>query len=262
MDFPEKAMSTKHLQSFFIENKPFTVENVAERLSVSVREATILLYRSQKQGHVLKLRRGIYLPVPHKGLSPKETFADPWVVVPLIFPHSYVGGWTASNHWQLTDQLFRTTCILTEKPVHRKTIEIGRFEYTLFQDSFSAPIGIETAWRSQVQVPISDVHKTVIDMLENPRCGAGIQHTIDCLKVYFQEFYDEKIFISYIETMKPGVFFKRLGYLVEMLWGPEHTLCRLSKENMTKGKNPIDSSLPCHKLINRWNLYINEGIMI
>lgn len=255
-------MSADALQPFFIENRPFTTEEIAKRLSISLREATVLLYNSKKQGHVLKLQKGIYLPIPHKGLSPEATFGDPWVVLPMIFPHGYIGGWTASNHWQLTDQLFRTTCLLTKEPVHRRSMKIGRFEYALFKNSFSEEIGTEVVWREQVQVPISDVHKTVIDMLENPKCGAGIQHTIDCLKVYFEEFYDEKIFISYIEKIKSGVFFKRLGYITEKLFGEDHPLCLVSRERITKGWSRIDSSLPCPQLITRWNLYINEEITI
>jgi predicted transcriptional regulator of viral defense system len=253
-------MSIDDLKPFFIEEKPFTLEEVAKRLSISLRKATVLLYNYKKQGHVLKLQRGIYLPVSHKGLSPEETFGDPWVIVPLIFPDSYIGGWTASNYWKLTDQLFRTTCIMINKPVYKRKKKIGRFEYAVFRNSFSESTGIEIAWRDQVQVPISDVHKTVIDMLENPKCGAGIQHTIDCLKVYFEEFYEEKTFISYIQHIKTGAFFKRLGYIVEILLGADHLLCKISKERLTKGDIPIDSSMHCPKLITHWHLYVNEEI--
>jgi predicted transcriptional regulator of viral defense system len=255
-------MSLDALKPFFIADKPFTLEEVAKKLSIPLKKASKLLHNYKKQGHIFNIQRGIYLPVTHKGLSPEETFGDPWVIVPLSFSGSFIGGWTASNYWQLTDQLFSTTCIMVEKNVLKRTKKIGRFEYALFKDSFSDPIGRDVVWRNQVPVPISDVHKTVIDMLENPKCGAGIQHTIDCLKVYFKEFYDEKIFVSYLSKIKTGVFFKRLGYIVEVLMGSDHILCHISKEYLTKGPSAIDSAIPCHKLITRWNLYVNEEIAL
>jgi predicted transcriptional regulator of viral defense system len=132
----------------------------------------------------------------------------------------------------------------------------------LFPNFAYNDLGKENIWVDQIQVPISDVHKTIIDMLENPKCGAGIQHSIDCLKVYFDEHYNEKIFISYIKEVKNKVFFKRLGYITEILFGVNHPLCKLSKNYITKGDSLIDSSINCNKLITRWHLYISDGIAI
>ena len=256
-------MKLEALKNIFLQNKPFTTEEAAIILGVTRDQASRLLYRYKTQGHLLKLKKGIYLPVPHKGLSAEETFADPWPIIPMLFPDSYVGGWSAANYYGLTEQLFNTTCLITKNKIHHKLKRIGRFEYYLFSDSIkSADIGQDTVWIEQVQVKIADIHRTVIDMLENPKCGGGIQHTIDCLKNYFAEHYNERIFLSYINHIKNGVFFKRLGYIAEKLFGAQHALYKYAEKRITKGNSSIDSSLTCSKLITRWHLLINDTIEI
>jgi predicted transcriptional regulator of viral defense system len=254
-------MSISRLNSIFIKNQPFTTEEAARLLSLTLKQTSRILYKYNKQGHLYKLKKGFYLPVTHKGLTAEESFSDPWVIVPIIFPGSYIGGWSAANYWGLTEQLFRTTSLLTIRPVHHKQINIGRFDYALFSNS-CGDIGLESIWREQVQVLISDSHRTVIDILNNPKCSGGIQQTIDCLKIYFEEHYNEETLISYMKHVKSGVFFKRLGYIVERLFGSEHALCRISKDRITKGYSVIDSSLDCNKLITHWHLYISEDIVI
>lgn len=255
-------MYIKALEAFFIKEKPFTLEEVAKALSISHLEASKVLYSLKKQGHVLYLKKGIYLPAFHKGLSPEESFGDPWIIVPILFPEAYVGGWSAANYWGLTEQLFRTTSLMTRRKISHTALKVSRFEYSLFKTKNKDELGEEKIWREQVQVPVSDIHKTMVDMLENPRCGAGIQHTIDCFKVYMEEYYEEKTFVAYARTIKNGTFFKRLGYITEVLFGPNHPLCLLAKDFITKNYALIDAHMPCEKLITKWNLYINEDLAI
>jgi predicted transcriptional regulator of viral defense system len=121
-------------------------------------------------------------------------------------------------------------------------------------------IGVEFVWRESSKVRLANVHRTLIDMLENPQCGGGIQHTIDCLKNYFSEHYNEQLFLEYAHTVHNGVFFKRLGFLSEKLLGKNNPLALLAEKRITKGASPIDSHLSCNVFISRWNIYINQEL--
>jgi len=255
-------MYQKKLDSFFIKERPFTIQEVAKALSFTRSQAAKVLYRLKNQGHILHLKNGVYFPVSHKGLTPEESFGDPWVIVPTLFPDAYVGGWTAAHYWGLTEQLFRTTVLMKKGVIHHTCIKIVHFEYYLFRINNREDFGEEKIWKEHIQVPISDVHKTMVDMIENPTCGAGIQNTIDCFKVYLREYYDEPTFSEYSKKIKNGSYFKRLGYLSEVLLGGHHSLCVLAKDLITKNYTPIDPHISCKKLITKWNLYISEDITI
>jgi len=44
--------------------------------------------------------------------------------------------------------------------------------------------GTKTIWRNNIKVQISDLHKTLLDITDDPYLGAGLQHTIDCFAEY------------------------------------------------------------------------------
>jgi predicted transcriptional regulator of viral defense system len=165
-----------------------------------------------------------------------------------------------AHHWGLTEQLFKSVSILSKKDVFKTHQHILRFDFKLFKAPLPHQFGIEEIWIASQKVLVSNIHRTIIDMIENPACGGGIQATIDALKTYFKEAYDEQTFITYASSLKNGVFFKRLGFLTEKLFDTQHPLVKLSKERMTKGYSAIDTHLPCPKLITRWNLRVHEDL--
>lgn len=255
-------MHRDFLIPFFIQNKPFTLHEFSEYHHLKPHDASVILARAIRAKDLLHILRGVYFPVSNKGLKPEESFSDPRIIVPYVFPNAIIGGWTAANYWGLTEQLFRTTLILQEPNVFRTKQNISRFQFLIYKSHLPINFAIETIWVENVEIPISDRHRTIIDMIENPKCGGGIQHSIDCFKSYLREGYDEKVLISYIAHVRNGVFFKRLGYISEILLGKNHPLAEYAHSRISKGLSPIDSSLKCNKLITRWNLYIHPEIAI
>src|SRR5206468_861079 len=97
---------------------------------------------------------------------------------------AYIGGWSAAEHWGLTEQLFRSTCVLTSRPVRRKEILIQGLQFSLKHVRESALFGTRSIWRGQARVPVSSPAKTIIDMLDDPAIGGGIRHVAGCLRAY------------------------------------------------------------------------------
>ena len=53
-------------------------------------------------------------------------------------------------------------------------------------------------WRSRTRVPLSDVHRTVVDLLDEPAIGGGGQHVADCLATYLdRDNRDDKTLLRY-----------------------------------------------------------------
>ncbi|MBP6098360.1 MAG: type IV toxin-antitoxin system AbiEi family antitoxin domain-containing protein [Candidatus Levybacteria bacterium] len=255
-------MKTERLYTLLVQNKIFTIQDAAEILSIPHKQTSELLARLAKQGDLKRIKRGFYKPVTERFLGPDESFSNPWVVLSSLFPQSYIGGWSAASHYGLTDQLFEETCVLTLKNIRHTTQNLGRFSYHLFRIKPFQDFATKYIWFDQNKISISDPHKTIIDMISNPKCGAGIQHTVDCFKTYISELFDEKIFYSYAEKMQNGSFYKRLGFLCETFLTAGHPLCILAQKRMTKGYISIDSDLVCEQLITRWNLMIPKDMKL
>jgi len=61
-------------------------------------DAAKLLARWVGQGWLVRIRRGLYAPVPLEATSSEQVLSNPWVLVEQVFAPGYVGGWSAAEH--------------------------------------------------------------------------------------------------------------------------------------------------------------------
>jgi predicted transcriptional regulator of viral defense system len=90
-----------------------TIEDAVKALGVERHAASKVLARWQQQGWLKRVGPGIYAPIPLDASTTEQVLKDPWVLVPALFAPGYIGGWTAAEHWDLTEQLFRSVFVFT-----------------------------------------------------------------------------------------------------------------------------------------------------
>src|SRR5690348_10995457 len=97
-----------------------TIEDAMKALDIDRHAAAKILSRWQQQGWLKRVGRGIYAPIPLDASTTGQVLKDPWVLVPALFTPGYIGGWTAAEHWDLTEQLFRSIFVFTARPFRNK----------------------------------------------------------------------------------------------------------------------------------------------
>jgi predicted transcriptional regulator of viral defense system len=109
-----------------------TVDDASLALKVDRVSAAQALARWHRQGWLRRVRRGLYAPVPLAALPGDQVLEDPWTLVSQLFEPGYVGAASAAQHWDLTEQLFRTLFVYTTRPVRqtKQTIHGVPFEDT------------------------------------------------------------------------------------------------------------------------------------
>ena len=233
-----------------------SVEDVTTALQIDRRRATKLLARWNAQGWINRLRRGTYAPVPLASIGQSQVLDDPWIIVPTLFGRGYIGGWTAAEHWGLTEQIFRSMCVLTTRSVRGKAQSIQGIDFFLKQIPPRALFGTKPLWRGKIKVEISNPAKTIIDMLDDPTIGGGIRHVGECLDRYLSENKGSpEELISAAERLANGAVFKRLGFLAERRGGPEKLIagCR---ERLSTGNAKLDPAVASRKLVKRWRVWV------
>ena len=231
-------------------------DDVVRTLLVTRIEASKLLSRWTSQGWLTRIGRGAYVPVPLELLGNRYVLDDHWVLVPVLYGLSYIGGWTAAEYWELTEQMFKDTVVLTSNPVRKKHQVRHGARFWLSHIHKRKVFGTKAVWRGNTKVLVSDIHRTIIDILDNPKLGGGIQHVSDCLAVYLKNpARSDVTLIEYAENLGNGAVMKRLGYLVDRLSGPSK-LSISCREGMTAGNAKLDSALKCTRLITRWRLWV------
>lgn len=84
--------------------------------------------------------------------------------------------------------------------------------------SSPAMFGLDTIWRGEIKISVSNPTRTILDLLNEPKLGGGIRSAADILTNYLKsEYKDLPLLINYAKQLKNGAVFKRLGFLLERL---------------------------------------------
>jgi predicted transcriptional regulator of viral defense system len=234
-----------------------SVSHAAGVLNLSSSIASMTLSKWAKQGWLKRLKRGVYAPISMEASSSEQVLTNVWVLIPELFGQAYIGGWSAAEHWGLTEQVFQDVCVVTSQRVKKKKISIGNIPFYLKHVSVSFIFGLKTIWHQNIKIQISDPHKTIIDMLDDPAMGGGIHHVESCLQNYINsEHYNEEKLIEYAEKQKNGTIFKRLGYLLSLMDNHESTLILYCQSHITKGMSNLEPGYKDVKFITEWGLSV------
>jgi predicted transcriptional regulator of viral defense system len=233
-----------------------TVDLASDTLGIDRSRAAKLLSRWREQGWLRRVGHGLYVPVPLDLAGNEQVIADPWVLVPTLFGQSYIGGWTAAHHWELTEQLFNETVVFTPRRLVEKRVTAQGVIFQLHHIPMKRLFGLKNLWRGSTRLAISDPARTLVDMIAEPATGGGIDHVADCLKTYLgSEKGSRDPLIRYAEQFGNGAIFKRLGFLAETRLH-DRELVVACRAHLTKGYARLDPSLPCPSLVTAWRLWV------
>ena len=178
------------------------ISDAENALELSRTEAAKLLSRWTQQGWLRRVGSGKYVAVPLGSLESEHVLDDLWFLVPSLYAPAYIGGRTAADPWDLTEQIFRDILVMTGQTVRAKSQKHHGAVFTLKHINENKIFGTKTIWRAHTKITISDIHRTIIDMLDDPALGGGIQHVTDCLNVYLKHLdRDDVKLIAYADRL-------------------------------------------------------------
>ncbi len=219
---------------------PIRVADAARVLDLDPQRTTWLLSAWVRRGWLQRLARGVYAPVPIETQAGTRPAADPWVVAAVVFEPCYVTGWSAAGQWDLTEQLYRVTAIVSARRLRDRQPTAGGAEFLLITRTLP-PEGRVAIWREGVRVEVADPALTVVDMLDDPRLGPGIREASRTVSAYLRsERRDDAALIRYADARGNGAVFKRLGLLIERLAPTEADLVYACRERLTEGYARLD----------------------
>jgi len=238
-----------------------SVSLVVDSLGVVREQARVYLSLWAKKGWLRRIRRGFYVPVDVAAETSDERLVDPWVVASQIFSPCYIGGWSAAQHWGLTEQIFESTIVLTTRRLNQKEQLVGGLPFLIKKIASDKMFGLQIVWKDQVKIQVSDPHKTMVDLLDDPSIGGGIRSVVDFFQNYLSSKYcDLSILIQYVEKMGNKTIFKRLGFVLSKIKPQEVHWIAYCMERLSQGNSQLDPSSKGKRLLKKWRLWVPEGI--
>jgi len=241
---------------------PFSIDQATETLGLPRTKVRSLLRYWCSRGWLSRLRRGIYITVPLEASNPSEWQEDPWVVAGTIFAPCYIGGWSAAEHWDLTEQIFSDIIVFTQLPVRDRAPVVKRTRYVLTKVPEDKFFSLGPVWRNSVKVLLSSPSRTVADVLNAPRLGGGIKHIAEIIREYFVgEHRDDEELRSCLEKLNNRTAMKRLGFILETLEVEAPEIVAFCLDNISAGYSKLDPSVRVRgRLVRRWNLDVNVNL--
>lgn len=241
---------------------PFSIQEASKALGLPKNKTSITLAYLVRKGWLSRVRRGLYISVPLGTVNPQEYKEHPWVVANHVFDPCYIGGWSAAEHWGLTDQIFNSIVVVTLRKFKNTSMNIQGTDFLIKRVS-KKNFGVAKAvWIENIKISLSDPLQTVVDIIDDPSIGGGMRHVVDIVQEYFKSQHrnDDEI-VKYIDRKNNRTVFKRLGFLIEFLGIDAATLKEICEKKISAGFSLLDPTIEAKGSFNsKWNLRINVSI--
>jgi len=237
-----------------------TLEAAAKVMRVSRRVASARLARLVGAGWLTRAKPGLYLIRPLEAApGAATTVEDPWVLAHVIFAPSYIGGWSAAEHWGLTEQLFRSTFVVTAAPRRSREEQWLSAEFHVARVRPERLRGTTLVWRGRERVAVSDRERTLVDAFREPEWVGGMRHLAEIFAAYRDSpaASPKKLLVA-MEEAGNGAAYKRMGYLAENLWPAATGLVKAALRDRSKGTIRLEPAVHARGRMNkRWGLWVN-----
>lgn len=221
--------------------------------------ANLVLSRLAKKGWLQRLKSGVYRIIPLGSENVDAIPENAWSIAMELFTPCYLTGWTAAEHWELTEQIFNSIVVFTAQKQRKKNIAVAGLQYQTKLISEKEIFGIKKIWLNNTPILIADIHRTIIDSLDDPNVGGGGRHMIDMVKTYLQnkDASADRLF-EYAKKLNHTVVFKRLGLIAEKIMHLPDTFLDKLHAKIKTGIILLDPHGPrTGPIITRWGIRIN-----
>ena len=211
------------------------------------------------RGWLSRVRHGTYITVPLEARNPSQQREDPWIVAAAVFEPAYIGGWSAGEHWGLTDEVFSDIVVFTARRMRRIKQLIQDTTYLASVIQQDRMFGLSSAWRGQTTVQVSNPSRTIADVLHKTSLGGGVRHAAEMIGEYFTgEHRNDAGLLACVARLGNRTILKRLGYIVEALGLDAPDVIDFCRDNVSAGYSKLDPAVKRRgRLMRRWNLEIN-----
>lgn len=238
-----------------------SILEAARILQTTNKAAAKILARLTAKGWLVRVKRGLYVPVNAEATAIELPLELSWVIAKTLYRPCYIGGMVAARYWSLVDNVpGRIAVFTTQKPRSRNHVVHG-VQFSIRTISPDVMYGLHVVSQHQSSVLISDASRTIVDLLIDPSLGGGISGVLRIFTRYLKSDHkDIGLLFEYAKRLYNGAVIKRLGFLLERIAPEERNTIILCKYGITSGYVKLDPQLGADTLITRWNLWVPHDV--
>lgn len=221
----------------------------------NVHQSLVLL---RKDGWLTSLQRGLDVIT-----TPGAASVHPFVIATALAPDATVSGWAAIHHYGLTEQLPKTTEVITTRELRSEsgaTKRLVAFEgerLELMTVAASRMFGIDEAWLQGGRARILSKERAILELFLRPREFGGLETALSMLEEHAHEIDARQLVDVALELGIVSVA-KRVGWALEHAAGASPVVVEPLRALPTTSYGLLDPSKPARgPRQSRWHLREN-----
>ena len=258
-----KSMSGLEQQLYFRlgekDQRVFTIQDIKKILNVSTAHARNIASDMVKKNTVERVKPGLFVRIPESVILNKQQYTEDAILIAAkSTENAFLSHYTALTIYGVAERY--TTQIYVTTTKHQRNIKYHEIKINYIKIIPKKFFGYKTMNYSNESIQISDLERTIIDVINKPKYSGGWVETINCLKNLDEINY--KQLIMYIKKFNNKTTARKIGYMLEKLenLNPPQKIIREIKE--FSGSNELyfdDTKKGTYD--QKWNLIIPENVI-
>jgi predicted transcriptional regulator of viral defense system len=258
------------LNEFFSRHPVFTIQELKEFLtehgSHSQWTRKALLAHHRRQGRLLRVRRGLYAVVP-PGVDPAHCPVDPHLLAAKMTDDAVLAYHTALEFFGRAHSVHQRFTYLTSRSARLVTFRSYSFLGVRFPKKLLSRhrerFAVITAERTGVEVRVTSLERTLVDVLHRPKLSGGWEEIWRSLESV--EFFDLDQVIEYALLLENATTVAKVGFFLEqhkkILMVDDAHLKTLQEHRPKKPHYMMMDEKRPGRLVSRWNLIVPSRII-
>ncbi len=241
----------------------------AEALGIGTSQLHWVLSQLARSGWLARIKRGVYA-VQSPSLAAE---LHPYAIAAALVEPLAISHWSALAHHGLTTQIPPMVQASTPRAVVTPEMRTGKahrprgravwpamgLEFEFIKVKQEHFFGFQQVWVSRWhRVPITDLERTVLDMVARPRIFGSLENGIETIEAHLDQLNLERL-VEYALRYDVGAVIKRLGWILEAVGASEAVTEPLRAYAVSNYYSLDPTRPPDGPLIARWRVRDNLG---
>ncbi len=239
------------------DQRVFTIKEIADILDISLQHARNIASDMVKKNIAERVKPGLYIRIPESILLNKKLYREDAILIAnKSIKKGYLSHYTALYLHGLAERYTKKIYITSSK--HHRDIVYHDITIKYVYTNPKRYFGIETIEYSNEKITISNIERTIIDVINKPWYSGGWRETINCLK-NIENINWEKL-LKYIIRFNNKTLARKIGYIIENL---EYSIPDNIKKKIKEWSGENIYYFDNHRkgfLDKNWNIIIPEEI--
>ena len=254
-------------QAFFSKYPVFTRGEIATHLAPhgerSSRTIDSLLAYHLRAGRIFRIRRGLYSVLT----TGREQAVDPYLIASRLAPDAVLAYHTALELFGRSYSIQHRSLILSGHRVRPLAFRGHRYKVLrppkAIRDRKKESFGVEIVDRQGLDVRVTGLERTLVDVLDRPDLGGGWEEVWRSLETI--EFFDLDTVVEYVRLLDNATTAAKVGFFLEQNREPlmveERVLDRLRRLRPREPHYVERGAPQPTRLLSGWNLVVPESLV-